>query len=386
MIIVLKNADFSQSNIGTLSTWRISRSLGAGATYAGPTSVDKRAALSATVTIAEGYEVGTAGVTITMGGTVLSGAHSISGNVITITIASVTGNVLIKVPTVNVSGGEEDIDITALASFENGATNAEGAIVTSSYFQTASIDVSAYRGKTIEFTFIKYTGSTGKQSNNYCGFVNSSGEFTSAIQAPVCDLGNTKGESYVATVTIPTNAVTFKTSWFVQNAVEQGVYSGSVSDFYVIVKNGGSGTDKDENDSGSSITFPVNLTAIATSEDGAMTTKGANTSSSYFQTMIVDVSAYRGYTLEFTFIKYASSTGEQSSNACGFFDDSGTFTLAEQAPVSNLGNKKGELYTTTAVIPSTATTFKTTWFKQDAVDGGVYSGSVSDFSIIVKNS
>jgi hypothetical protein len=107
MIIVLKNADFSQSNIGTLSTWRISRSLSAGATYEGATSVDKGAAFSATVTLAEGYEIGAAGVTITMGGTVLSGAHSISGNVITITIAEVTGNVLIKVPTVNTAGGDE---------------------------------------------------------------------------------------------------------------------------------------------------------------------------------------------------------------------------------------------------------------------------------------
>jgi hypothetical protein len=108
MIITLKGADFSASNIGTLSSWRISRSLGAGATYNGPTSVDKDAAFSATITLAEGYEIGTAGVTITMGGTALSGAHSIAGNVITITIASVTGNVLIKVPTVNTATGEEE--------------------------------------------------------------------------------------------------------------------------------------------------------------------------------------------------------------------------------------------------------------------------------------
>lgn len=108
MIIVLKRADFSASNIGTLSTWRITRSLGTGATYEGPVSADKGAAFSAIVTIAEGYELGTAGVTVTMGGTVLSGAHSISGNVITITIASVTGNVLIKVPTVNTATGEEE--------------------------------------------------------------------------------------------------------------------------------------------------------------------------------------------------------------------------------------------------------------------------------------
>lgn len=99
MIITLKNADFSASNIGTLSSWRISRSLGAGATYEGATSVDKGAAFSATVTLAEGYEVGTAGIAITMGGAVLSDAYNINGNIITITIASVTSNVLINIST-----------------------------------------------------------------------------------------------------------------------------------------------------------------------------------------------------------------------------------------------------------------------------------------------
>lgn len=101
MIITLKGADFSQSNIGTLSSWRISRSLGVGASYEGPTSVDKGATFSATVTIAEGYEIGTAGVVVIMGGIVLSNAHSIAGSIITIDIAEVTGNILIKVPTVN---------------------------------------------------------------------------------------------------------------------------------------------------------------------------------------------------------------------------------------------------------------------------------------------
>lgn len=108
MIIVLKGADFSASNIGTLSTWRVTRSLGTGADYVGPTSVDKGAAFNATVTIAEGYELGTSGVTITMGGTTLSGAHTVVDNVITITITSVTGNVLIKVPTINTNTGEEE--------------------------------------------------------------------------------------------------------------------------------------------------------------------------------------------------------------------------------------------------------------------------------------
>ena len=107
MIITLMGADFSASNIGTLSSWRITRSLGAGATYEGATSVDKGAAFTAMITISEGYELGAAGVTVTMGGEVISAA-TVSGNTIAISIANVTGNVVIKVPTVNISTGEEE--------------------------------------------------------------------------------------------------------------------------------------------------------------------------------------------------------------------------------------------------------------------------------------
>ena len=106
MIITLNGADFSASNIGTLSTWRITRSLGTGAVYNGVTSVDKGASFSATITIAEGYEISEAGVTVTMGG--VGQIYTINGNVITISIAEVTGNIVIKVPTVNIATGEEE--------------------------------------------------------------------------------------------------------------------------------------------------------------------------------------------------------------------------------------------------------------------------------------
>lgn len=111
MIIVLKNADFSASNIGTLSTWRITRSLGAGTTYNGPISVDKEGTLTATVVIAEGYELGAAGVTVTMGNEILSDVVNIQGNTIYISIPVVTGNVVIKVPTVNLNGGTDVPDV-----------------------------------------------------------------------------------------------------------------------------------------------------------------------------------------------------------------------------------------------------------------------------------
>lgn len=108
MIITLVKADFSKSNIGTLNSWRIQKTLGAGATCSNTaTSVDKNAAYNATITIAEGYELGSAGVTVTMGGTALTSGVTVDGNTITIAIASVTGNVKISVPTKNLATGEE---------------------------------------------------------------------------------------------------------------------------------------------------------------------------------------------------------------------------------------------------------------------------------------
>lgn len=112
MIITLVGANFSSSNIGTLSTWRISTSLGSGATYSGPDSVERDpvSSLSATVTIGEGYEIGAAGVSVTMGGAAVTSGVTVSGDgkTVTISIAEVTGNVSIKVPTKNLSSGEED--------------------------------------------------------------------------------------------------------------------------------------------------------------------------------------------------------------------------------------------------------------------------------------
>lgn len=134
MIITIKGSApdiFKNSNIGTLSTWTISRVLGDGATYSGVTYVDKNAALSATVTIDEGYEVGTAGVTVTMGGNSVTSGITVNGNIITINIASVTGNVVIKVPTKNTSTGEEgsgdsegddNVDTNAIEFTFNSAT------------------------------------------------------------------------------------------------------------------------------------------------------------------------------------------------------------------------------------------------------------------------
>ena len=170
MIITIKGADFSAKNIGTLSTWTIFTSLGSGATYSGNRAVDKGSGLSATITIADGYELGSAGVSVVMGTTdVTSSAATVNGNTITISIATVTGNVTIKVPTLNTSTGEEDggsidktitlymTDYTVLGQqlmwYQDIFKLMAGGTVFSKYkAQLCACDVSSYVGKEIKIT------------------------------------------------------------------------------------------------------------------------------------------------------------------------------------------------------------------------------------------
>lgn len=100
MIITLKGADFSKNNIGPLSSWLISREIGDGARYSGPVYVSKGGAFSATVILASGYRLN-GEVVVTMGETIVSNAFTVSedGKTINFTIAEVTGNVHINVPT-----------------------------------------------------------------------------------------------------------------------------------------------------------------------------------------------------------------------------------------------------------------------------------------------
>ena len=115
MIITLKGAtgdkNFSASNIGSLTTWRIYTVCGIGASGTDVSSVNRGDPYSGTITIGTGYDVGSAGISVTMGGQNISdneGVVTRVDNTITISIASVTGTVHINVPTKNIATGEED--------------------------------------------------------------------------------------------------------------------------------------------------------------------------------------------------------------------------------------------------------------------------------------
>ncbi len=106
MIITIKGADFSSANIGTLSTYIISKSIGSGATFDIPNFVDKNSSVNWTITLDEGYTFGT--YSVTMGGEVIT--PTVVDNVMTISIAEVTGNVRIVVATINENIGEDEPD------------------------------------------------------------------------------------------------------------------------------------------------------------------------------------------------------------------------------------------------------------------------------------
>ena len=99
MIITLVKADFSTNNIGTLNSFAVLTNFGVGCTYDGPSLVEKSGSFSATITIADNYALTLEGASVTMGGTLLTDALTVVDNIITISIAEVTGTLLITVPT-----------------------------------------------------------------------------------------------------------------------------------------------------------------------------------------------------------------------------------------------------------------------------------------------
>lgn len=108
MIITLKGADFSKNNIGTLSTWRIIKNLKNVTTSNTVTSIDKGAAdksYTATFTINSEYTFSSA--TVTMGGEDITSSlvWNTDKTSATLTIAEVTGNVIISIIATSTSTG-----------------------------------------------------------------------------------------------------------------------------------------------------------------------------------------------------------------------------------------------------------------------------------------
>ena len=145
MIITLKGANFASSNIGTLDSWLISKSLTGVTIDNTATSVKKGEAYKAVITLKENYTFPDA-ITVTMGGTDITSTYvTKTATTITINVPSVTGNIVIRVnATSNVVGVTYSITrtLTALTSDSSVNTIASG----DTYEEIFSIPKDMYDG------------------------------------------------------------------------------------------------------------------------------------------------------------------------------------------------------------------------------------------------
>lgn len=112
MIITLKGANFASSNIGTLDSWLISKSLTGVTIDNTATSVKKGEAYKAVITLKENYTFPDT-ITVTMGGTDITSTYvTKTATTITINIPSVTGNIVIRVNATSVGASTDQYKIT----------------------------------------------------------------------------------------------------------------------------------------------------------------------------------------------------------------------------------------------------------------------------------
>lgn len=220
MIITISGANFSASNIGTLSTWTVSKSIGAGAEHSIPSYVDKNSAFNYTITLKDGYTFGT--YSVSMGGQTIT--PTVTETSMTINIPSVTGAIRIEIKTINSSTGEEEEPGTGGGSGETPSvptiyrTNkalgiqmlefgdfkfqSNSTTQGSSYHcQVVAADVSNYVGKTITIstTHAYIKGNSTYGDAYYCFFLNAAPNNKTPEMLPsvtkLSDLGKTSGNS-----------------------------------------------------------------------------------------------------------------------------------------------------------------------------------------------
>lgn len=180
MIITISGANFSLSNIGTLSTWTVSKSIGAGAEHNIPSYVDKNSAFNYEITLKDGYTFGT--YSVTMGGQKIT--PTVTETSMTINIPSVTGAVRIEVKTINSSTGEEDKPVTPPVTPEQpgtGGGSGNDVIVT---FSDYKIYAGCVSGSTNSFQY------SGNSSEGYKG--------NTFYQLPLSDFNNPTSVTVVA--------------------------------------------------------------------------------------------------------------------------------------------------------------------------------------------
>lgn len=195
MILTIKGADFSSANIGTLSTFVVSKSIGRGASFDIPSFVEKNSSVNWVITLGEDYTFGT--YSVTMGGEVVT--PSVNGSEMTIAIANVTGNIRISVTTVY-NGVEElpepdvptpdEPETPTLYTFTINPTPSNATVkLTASGFIQSGNSISVTKGTTVSYAvslagYVSQNGSVVVNSTQYKNVT-----LVTQVEGDVIDLG-----------------------------------------------------------------------------------------------------------------------------------------------------------------------------------------------------
>lgn len=358
MIITIKGADFSSANIGTLSTYIISKSIGSGASFDIPNFVDKNSSVNWVINLDEGYAFGT--YSVTMGGEVIT--PSVVDNVMTIAIANVTGNIRITVATVY--NGVEDLpeipdngenndnivgqDITSLFNWISGGaieatTNYNpGQVMSTSLFNYCDyFDVTEYPD--FRMSFVKWTSGKGDQPTLGYALYDENKNYVDGVRFEMADssLGNSAGEVITIDVHITNPNVKYIRTCYPSDSSKYGTFSA-----VTIGVNGE--TNEPENPEGSE--DKINVTNLFTFTDGAAieTYTGNGKAGTTFTTPLfkysdyVDVSEMPNF--EMSFVTWRSGSGGKATLGYALYDENKNYVSGyafELAPAS-VGNSAGE--------------------------------------------
>jgi hypothetical protein len=104
-------------------------------------------------------------------------------------------------------------DLTELFVFENGAFDYDGSERGSAAVRRSNIvDISVYAGRTMNISWCDYIAANGSQPQYYgLFFMDLNGDIISSSRIPIGTGSNGKGDCVDKNLTIPSNAVSFKT-------------------------------------------------------------------------------------------------------------------------------------------------------------------------------
>jgi hypothetical protein len=355
MILTIKGADFSSANIGTLSTYIISKSIGSGATFEIPNFVDKNSSVNWTITLDEGYTFGT--YSVTMGGVEVT--PTVVDNVMTISIAEVTGNVRIVVATVY--NGVEDLpevpdngenndnivgqDITSLFTWNTGGAieatiiSKPGQVFNTPLFNyTDYFDVTSYPD--FRMSFVKWTSSTGNQPTLGYALYDENKNYISGVQFEKADpsVGNSAGEVITIDVHITDPSVKYIRTCYPSDSSKYGTFSAVTISVDGEVNEPEGSEDR------------IDVTNLFTFTDGAaIETYSSNAGKTYTTNLFkysdyVDVSDMPNF--EMSFVKWRSSSGSKASLGYALYDENKNYVsgYAFELADASVGNSAGEPY------------------------------------------